>query len=124
MEPAVSVRNLTKVYSDGKVANDSINLDIDRGTIFAILGPNGAGKTTFVRQITTELLPTSGDIRILGIDARSKPRKVVEHLGVVPQEIEPYEDLTVYEHVYYFARLRGLPKSKAHQDTNDAITQL
>ena len=96
MEPAVSVRNLTKRYSDGKVANSSIDLDVDRGKVFAILGPNGAGKTTFVRQITTELLPTSGDIRILGIDARLEPRKVVQHMGVVPQEIEPYGDLTVY----------------------------
>src|SRR5271170_4193760 len=120
MEPAVSVRNLRKVYSDGKVANDSIDLDIARGTLFAILGPNGAGKTTFVRQITTELLPTSGEIKIMGIDACAKPREVIEHMGVVPQEIEPYEDLTVYDHVYYVARFRGLTKERARKDTEDA----
>ena len=48
----------------------------------------------------------------------------MEHLGVVPQEIEPYDDLTVYEHVYYLARLKGLTKSRAQADTNEAIAQM
>lgn len=124
MSIAVSVRDLTKQYPGGKVANDSIDLDIEKGTIFAILGPNGAGKTTFVRQIATELLPTSGEIQVLGIDAIREPRKVVQHIGVVPQELQPYGDLTVFEHVYYIARLRGLSKSEARSDTSRVISQL
>ncbi len=124
MPVAVSARNLTKVYGDGKVANDSINLEINEGEIFAILGPNGAGKTTFVRQITSELVSTSGDIEVFGIDILKDPRRLAPLIGVVPQEIQPYGDLTVYEHVYYLARLRGLSKLRATQETTRVLSEL
>ncbi len=124
MPVAVSARNLTKIYRDGKVANDSINLEINEGEIFAILGPNGAGKTTFVRQITSELISTSGNINVFGIDIQKEPRRIAPLLGVVPQEIQPYGDLTVYEHVYYLARLRGLSKLRAAQETTRVLSEL
>ena len=64
--PPVEVRNLTKRYKDGTRANRDITLTIARGELLGIVGPNGAGKTTLVRQITTELLPTSGEVRVFG----------------------------------------------------------
>ena len=76
MEAAVEVRNLNKRYRNGTWANRDIALTAARGELLAVLGPNGAGKTTFMRQITTELVPTSGEIRIFGLDAVSRPNEV------------------------------------------------
>ena len=86
MEAAVEVRNLNKRYRNGTWANRDITLTVARGELLAILGPNGAGKTTLVRQITTELVPTSGEIRIFGLDAVSRPNEVKGYMGVIPQE--------------------------------------
>ncbi len=124
MPVAVSIHDLTKVFPDRKVANNAINLEINQGEIFAILGPNGAGKTTLVRQVTTELIPTAGTICIFGIDISKDSRRVTSLLGVVPQEIQPYGDLTVHEHVYYLARLRGLAKLAAQGEAARVLSEL
>src|SRR5689334_16824915 len=73
---AVCVRGLIKRYRDGTEANRGIDLEVRRGEILSILGPNGAGKTTFLRQITSELRPTSGSIEIFGVDAIAQPQAV------------------------------------------------
>jgi ABC-type multidrug transport system ATPase subunit len=67
VQPLV-VENINKQYKGGIKANTVISLSVRPGEILGILGPNGAGKTTLVRQITTELIPTSGSIRVFGID--------------------------------------------------------
>ena len=66
--PPLEVKDLNKQYKAGTWANRDITLTAEPGEILAILGPNGAGKTTLVRQITTELRPTSGEIRVFGHD--------------------------------------------------------
>ena len=65
---AIEVRDVTKRYRGGVLANDGISLSIPKGMVFGVLGPNGAGKTTLVRQITGELVPTAGAIRVHDID--------------------------------------------------------
>jgi ABC-2 type transport system ATP-binding protein len=67
VQPLV-VENINKQYKGGIKANTVISLSVRPGEILGILGPNGGGKTTLVRQITTELIPTSGSIRVFGID--------------------------------------------------------
>jgi ABC-2 type transport system ATP-binding protein len=114
-DAAVSVRALTKRYRSGPLANDAIDLDVPRGSVFALLGPNGAGKTTLVRQITTELTPTSGEIRVMGIDVRREPSRAKALMGVVPQEAQPYVHLRPREHLALLGRLHGLPASRANQ---------
>ena len=79
--PPLLVQNLSKRYKGGVWANRDINLTAEPGEILGILGPNGAGKTTLVRQITTELIPTSGTIRVLGRDAVSEPGIGADRLG-------------------------------------------
>ena len=69
--PPVEVRDLNKRYKNGTWANRDITFAVGTGEIVGILGPNGAGKTTLVRQITTELIPTSGDVRVMGYSAVS-----------------------------------------------------
>src|SRR2546425_9995743 len=88
---AVRVRGLVKQYRDGTEANRGIDLDVRRGELVSILGPNGAGKTTFLRQITTELRPTSGGVEIFGMDAIAAPLDAKGMMGITPQEAGVFE---------------------------------
>src|SRR5947209_1392940 len=110
---AVRVRGLVKRYGDGTAANRGIDLDVRRGEVVSILGPNGAGKTTFLRQMTTELKPTSGLIEIFGVDAVAEPARAKRVMGITPQEAGLFETLTVREHFEFFGRFKGLSKSEA-----------
>jgi ABC-2 type transport system ATP-binding protein len=112
--PLLRVERLVKVYrgrSGPQRANDGIDLAVDPGEIVAVLGPNGAGKTTLLRQIAGQLLPTSGEISIAGVDMIRAPLRAKEYLSVIPQECEPRNNLTVEEHVRYFARLKGTDRA-------------
>ncbi len=110
---AVTLRGVSKRYRGGVLANDSIDLDIPRASVFALLGPNGAGKTTLVRQITGELAPTSGEIEVLGVDVSHEPQKAKSLMGVVPQEALPYFHLQPKEHLALFGRFHGLSGRQA-----------
>jgi len=118
---AIVAHNVSKIYPNGVVGNKEINIEIENGEIFVLLGPNGAGKTTFVRMITTELKPTSGQIFVMGYDVSKNPLEIKKIIGVVPQEASPFLDLTVQEHVYYITRLRGFPKDQALMMAKKAI---
>jgi ABC-2 type transport system ATP-binding protein len=121
---AVRVRELVKRYADGTEANRGIDLDVRRGELISILGPNGAGKTTFLRQISTELRPTSGSIEILGMNAIAAPQRVKQLMGITPQEAGVFESLTVREHFELFARLKNLSKAEARAATSEVISAL
>src|SRR5260370_32502003 len=82
---AVRVRGLVKKYRDGTEANRGIDLNVRPGEILSILGPNGAGKTTFLRQVTSELRPTSGSIEIFGLNAMALPQQLKRKMGITPQ---------------------------------------
>ena len=118
------VRGLIKEYKDGTRANRGIDLDVPRGGVVAILGPNGAGKTTFLRQLTTELRPSAGTIRILGIDAVQEPQRAKESMGITPQEAGLFESLTVSEHLELLGRLKGLRKRDAQSASAELLEQL
>jgi len=120
----LEVRSLSKRYKGGVWANRDINLTGNPGEILGILGPNGAGKTTLVRQITTELLPTSGSIHVLGHDVVREPSKVKASLGVVPQESGLFDYLTVYQHLRIFAKLRGLKPLESGAKAEQLIQDL
>jgi len=107
-QTGIEVSSLSKRYRRGTVANDGISLARAPGECFGMLGPNGAGKTTLVRQITGELTPSSGQIRVFGIDAVKRPKEARRLLGIVPQEAGLFDYLTVREHLLYFGRLKGL----------------
>lgn len=115
--PAVAVNALHKRYPNGTAANGSIDLTVNRGEAVSILGPNGAGKTTFLRQITTELKPTSGSIEVFGVDAVRRPGDAKSLMGITPQEAGLFDTLTVDEHLEYFGRLKGLSRSESRMET-------
>jgi len=121
---AIRVCGLVKQYRDGTEANRGINLELHSGELVSILGPNGAGKTTFLRQITTELRPTSGSIEVFGIDAIASPEQAKQMMGITPQDAGVFESLTVLEHFELFGRLKGMRKTVAHREAINLIESL
>ena len=122
--PPVEVHNLRKRYRRGPWANEGISFAAVGGEILGIVGPNGAGKTTLIRQITTELRPTSGEVRVFGIDAVARPHAVKRLMGVMPQEGTLYWGLSVRHHLRIFAKLRGLRGRAAARRCEELIVDL
>ena len=107
--PPLVVRGLTKRYPGAdQAAVDHLDLTVDRGEIYGLLGPNGAGKTTTISMLSTLLRPSAGRIFICGHDALQNPRAVRPLIGLVPQDIALYAQLSARENLQYFGRLFGL----------------
>jgi ABC-2 type transport system ATP-binding protein len=109
---ALVVENLTKVYSQGIRAVDFVSFSVEQGEIFGLLGPNGAGKTTTIKMIVTISKPTSGSIRVFGLDALRYPERVREMIGYIPQAVSVDGDLTGYENLLIFSKLSYVPRSE------------
>ncbi len=107
-EPAITVEHLTKRYGS-LLAVDDISFQVRAGEVFAFLGPNGAGKTTTVEIIETIRTPTSGTVRVFGLDAATSRRAIVPRIGVLPQGFSSFDRLTVRETIQYYARLFARP---------------
>jgi ABC-2 type transport system ATP-binding protein len=122
MEAVTSV-NLVKAYRGKEKieALKGVNISIEKGELFTLLGPNGAGKTTFLRIISTQLLPTSGEAYVLGFNVLDEAEKVREHIAVVPQDVATYGNFTPWEYCYYFSLLRGMTKQKAKETSERAL---
>jgi len=103
-DQAIEVEKLTKRYGDFLAVND-ISFNVTKGGLFAFLGPNGAGKTTTVEIIETIRTPTSGKVRLLGMDVTKKKRDIVPRIGVLPQEFSSFDRITVRETIQYYSRL-------------------
>ncbi len=108
----VSASNLRKSY-DGEPAVVDLDLDIFAGEIFGLLGPNGAGKTTTIKMLATVLAPDSGDAEIGGYSIVSAPREVRRIIGLCPQDIALYEDMSARENLLFFGRMAGLNAREA-----------
>ena len=122
--PPLAVERLNKRYGGGVHANRDISLTVEPGETLGILGPNGAGKTTLVRQITTELMPTSGSVRVFGVDVVADPIAAKNHMGIVPQEAQLFDMLTVRETLRIFGKLRGLPPRDAARRADELVRDL
>ena len=100
---------LVKQFGDF-VAVDHINLRVNRGSFFGFLGPNGAGKSTTIKMLTGLLAPTSGTLRVLGLDICAQPMEVKRRIGVVPEDLNLFERLTGAEMLSFTGRMYGLRK--------------
>jgi ABC-2 type transport system ATP-binding protein len=105
-EYVIEVENLTKRYGELLAVND-ISFTVRKGEVFAFLGANGAGKTTTVEIIETIRTPTSGKVRLLGMDVTKKKRDLVHRIGVLPQGFSSFDRITVRETLQYYSRLFG-----------------
>lgn len=102
---------LSKNFKDKKVV-DEINLFLGEGESVGLLGPNGAGKSTTISMISSLLKPTSGDVKLNGKSMIKDAAEMRRILGVVPQEIALYEELSAYENLKFFGRAYQVPKDK------------
>lgn len=116
----IRIDNLIKRYQDN-VAIDHLSLDIEEGEIFGLLGPNGAGKTTLINSILGLTKTDEGTIKIFGRDFKGDEKEIKKQLGVVPQDLAIYEDLTAYENVALFASLYGLRGKERQEKVKEAL---
>jgi ABC-2 type transport system ATP-binding protein len=105
--PAIEVLDLHKSF-DGTPAVAGVSFAVQPGEIFSLLGPNGAGKTTTISMLCCLLRPDEGDARVLGHSIRDDPQGVKAVLGVVPQELALYEDLSARENLNFWGKMYGL----------------
>ena len=110
-EPIVYAQNLCKKYNmkHEEYALESLNLSIDRGTLFGLIGPDGAGKSTTLRILATIIPPTSGRASINGFDVQSEVEKVRGQIGYMPQNFSLYQDLSVIENLNFLAEIQRVP---------------
>lgn len=102
---------LCQIYKDGnKVAVDGLSLNLYQGQITSFLGHNGAGKTTTMSVLTGLFPPTSGTAIVNGYDIRKDIDLVRKSLGICPQYNVLFDNLTVSEHLWFYASLKGMPK--------------
>jgi ABC-2 type transport system ATP-binding protein len=112
--PAISIKSLSKIYSNGFKALNDINLEIKRGEIFALLGPNGAGKTTLINTICGIVQLTSGVITVAGFDHLTHYRKARAAVGLVPQELATDAFESVWNTVTFSRGLFNKPKNPGY----------
>ena len=105
--PAIHVQNMHKDFGE-VYAVKGVTFDVQQGEIFSLLGPNGAGKTTIISMISGLLEPTQGDATIMGHSIRAEPQAAKAAIGVVPQEIALYEDLSARENLAFWGKMYGI----------------
>jgi len=117
---AVETHGLTREFGSLR-AVDGIDLAVPVGSFFGFLGPNGAGKSTTIKCLTGLLRPTSGSMRILGIDPASDPVAVKRRIGVVPEDLALFERLTAPETLTFVAEVHGLDVTTARDRADDLL---
>ncbi|MGW0030965.1 ATP-binding cassette domain-containing protein [Streptomyces sp. NPDC003314] len=126
-DAAIHIHDVTREYTgrDGKSvrANDGVTLTVPRGQVLGLLGPNGAGKTTLVSQLLGLTLPTSGTLRVEGLDPARDPDAVKRITGFLPQAGLPMRRVEVRRALYFTGRLRGQSDRDARLQTREVIEE-
>jgi len=116
----IEVKNLTKKFGHF-TAVDNISFEVGNNEIFGLLGPNGAGKTTTIRSLLTLVRPTSGQIKISGINIQKNPQQARQLCGYVPQEVSVDGDLSGYENLLMYAKLYYVPGAERKKRIQEAL---
>ena len=123
MTSLLQVTGLCKAFGDVRAVND-VCLEVRAGEIYGLLGPNGAGKTTAISMISGLLRPDSGKVVVDGADFWSAPARAQKIMGVVPQEVALYEELSGRENLQFWGRLAGLPAVEARERASEVLEAL
>jgi ABC-2 type transport system ATP-binding protein len=115
----ISCRELTRRFGDF-TAVDRLTFDVAPGAICAFLGPNGAGKSTTVKMLTGLLAPTSGSVQVCGLDVAAHALEVKRRIGVLPEDLGLFDDLTVEEHLLLTGDVYGVGRA----ETKSRVAQL
>lgn len=107
MKELIKVTGLTKSYENSPAVSD-LSFSVKKGEIVGLLGPNGAGKSTTINILATVLKPDSGNISICGYNLQNEKNKIKQSIGIVPQDLAIYEEISAEKNVSFFASLYGL----------------
>jgi ABC-2 type transport system ATP-binding protein len=118
---AIEVRDLTKAFRE-VVAVGGINFEVRRGEVFSLLGPNGAGKSTAISVISGLLQPDSGDASVMGHSVTKDSMAARRCLGVVPQEVALYNDMSARENLVFWGRMYGLSGKDLERRVDEMLT--
>ncbi len=119
----IEVHDLVKKFGDF-TANDHLNFEVREGEIFGFLGANGAGKTTAMRILCGLSLPTSGTIRVAGLDVYTQREAIKRRIGYMSQKFSLYEDLKVVENIRLYAGIYGLRRKEIKLRTDQLLDTL
>jgi len=119
----ISCRKLTRRFGDF-TAVDSLTLEVAPGAICSFLGPNGAGKSTTVKMLTGLLAPSSGEAEVCGLDVRKNATELKRLIGVLPEDLGLFDDLTVEEHLLLTGDVYGLPRAQTRARANQLLHTL
>lgn len=117
---AIETRGLTRRFGD-LVAVRQLDLTIPAGTIYGFLGPNGSGKSTCLRMLTGLLLPSDGQVKVLGLTVPEQAEALRRRVGYMTQRFSLYEDLTVHENLTFVARVQGLSRRQSRERINELL---
>jgi ABC-2 type transport system ATP-binding protein len=125
MNLAIETVGLTRQFGN-LCAVDTIDLRVERGTFYGFLGPNGAGKSTTIKMLTGLLAPTSGSMRLLGEDLGDleRARAVKARVGVVPENLALFENLTAREYLTFIGRMYLLPAATVRARTEELLSMM
>lgn len=118
--PTIIVKNLTKKFANFTAVNN-INFEVHQGEIFGFLGPNGSGKTTSIRMMLGLLQPTSGSVKVLGIDIKNNASKIRPRVGYMSQRFSLYNDLTVMQNLRFYGAAYGLSNENLKSRIDEAL---
>src|SRR4249920_742297 len=119
----ISCRNLTRRFGDFTAVN-GLNLEVGSGKICAFLGPNGAGKSTTVKMLTGLLAPSSGEVKVCGLDASANALELKRRIGVLPEDLGLFDDLTVEEHLLLTGDIYGVAREESRARTAQLLHAL
>lgn len=119
----IEMTELTKRYGE-QTAVSRLNLSIVRGEVFGLLGPNGAGKTTTILMLLGLAEPSSGQVKVCGLDPRRNPLQVKRKVGYMPDDIGFYEDRTGIDNLVFTARLNGIPSGQAYAKAESLLKRV
>lgn len=122
VDNAIKVHNLTKRFGD-LVAVDDVSFTVRKGEIFGLIGPNGAGKSTTIKMLTGLTRPTQGTMHILDYDVQKEKHQVLKRIGVLPEGMQLYGDVTGRDLLDYFAQLCDIPKDVVSQKVDELLEQ-
>ena len=119
----LKIRDLQKRFGDIH-AVDGVGFEVQEGELYGLLGPNGAGKTTTISMMSGLVRPDSGQVQVLGKDFWSDPISAQKQMGVVPQEIALYQELSARENLVFWGKLAGLSAADAKTRSQELLETL
>lgn len=121
-ETVIEARGLSRRFGP-LTAVDGVDLTVKRGEVFGFLGPNGAGKSTLIRMLVGLLAPSSGSVRVLGLELPRQAETLRPRIGYMTQKFSLYGDLTVAENLEFAARIFGLDRADRRQRVEEVLAE-